>query len=700
MTGRLILVAAASLALSGVPGLFLSRRSMVGQHVATFLSVAGAIIGLASAILASATSDPIDLSLPWSMPWGAGASAFALKIDGLSVIFLLPVFWMAGLGSIFGEGYWRQKDHTANARKLRLFYGLLPASMALVIIAADSIVFLFAWEVMTLSAFFLVTTEDEDTHVRRAGWIYWVAAHVGLLFAFTLFALLRYMTGSFALQPVDAGSIGLGAATCVFFLALIGFGLKAGIMPLHVWLPAAHANAPSHVSAFLSGVLLKVGVYGLVRICSLLPHPPISWGVLLLVLGAISSVVGVAFALAQHDLKRLLAYHSIENIGIIVMGFGLAMIGRSMHRPEWVALGLAGALLHVWNHALFKSLLFFGAGSVVHALGTREIDRMGGLARQMPHTALLFTIGAVAICGLPPLNGFVSELLVYLGLFHTLGIGAEGPSSLAGAALAVPVLAITGALALACFVKVIGAVFLGQPRRAVPAHVHESPMSMLTPMIVLAACCVGLGIAPGLAAPLLQRAIQAWTGPTAEGAPALASLAPLGWITAANASLLVLSIGGLVITVGLARRAAIRPASGMRRAGTWDCGFAMTAADAPRIQYTASSFAQLLVGLMKFLLRPREHRPRLHIQFPHRRVDKAGGVGASGGVGFKSHVDDLVLDGWILPALRTIETWCMRLRVLQYGRVQLYVLYVLLALIVMLLATFPVYDLLLQLLSR
>jgi formate hydrogenlyase subunit 3/multisubunit Na+/H+ antiporter MnhD subunit len=673
MADRLVVIAAGLLALSGVPGLLISRRSMTGQGIAAVLAVAGAVVGLAGALLAPAAG---DMTISAAMPGPIPGLAFALRIDGLAAIFLLPIFLMAGLGSVYGMGYWRQADHPSNGRKLRLFYGLLAASQVLVVIAHDGILFLIAWEIMALSTFFLVTTEDDAASSRRAGWVYLVATHVGTLCLFLMFAILRKHTGSFALEPLAGSSIGIGASTCLFALALGGFGVKAGIMPLHVWLPAAHAISPSHVSAMLSGVVLKIGVYGLFRMCALLPQPPVSWGAALLVMGAISSVVGVAFALAQHDLKRLLAYHSIENIGIIVMGLGLAMIGRSLHRPEWIVLGLAGALLHTWNHALFKSLLFLAAGSVIHAVGTRDIDRMGGLARRMPATALLFTIGAVAICGLPPLNGFVSELLVYLGLFGTVGIGDD--ESLIGPALAAPVLAGTGALAVACFVKVVGAVFLGQPRLNSAGQAHESPASMLGPMALLAALCAGLGLAPFLAAPMLQNAIEAWTGSASAVLPRLTSLAPLTWMSMTNAGLIVLAAAIYMVILGLIRH---RPRPS---AVTWDCGFA---APTPKMQYTASSLAQSLVGLLAFLLRPREHRPHLHGHFPHH-------------VGFRSHVDDVVLDRWVLPALRLIERWFGWLRVLQYGRVQLYVFYVLVTLIVMLLATFPVYDLLLQLLSR
>src|SRR5262249_7376243 len=317
--------------------------------------------------------------------------------------------------------------------------------------------------------------------------------------------VLRAVSGSFALNPLDPDHLSPGLTTAIFVLALIGFGLKAGIMPLHVWLPSAHANAPSHVSAIMSGVLIKMGIYGLVRVTSLLPTPPLEWGTGVLGLGVVSGVLGVAYAVGQHDLKRLLAYHSIENIGIIVMGLGLAMIGRSLGRADWVLLGLSGGLLHVWNHALFKALLFLSAGSVIHATHTREIDRFGGLAKNMPRTAIFFLIGAVAICGLPPLNGFVSEFLIYLGLFSTLGNGNGW--SFAAVAFAAPALALIGALAVACFVKVYGTVFLGTARTEQADHVRESPPNMICPMAVLAACCFFIGMAPLVLTPILNAAV-------------------------------------------------------------------------------------------------------------------------------------------------------------------------------------------------
>jgi hydrogenase-4 component B len=435
----------------------------------------------------------------------------------------------------------------------------------------------------------------------------------------------------------------------------VGFGMKAGAMPLHSWLPAAHSSAPSHVSAVMSGVVLKMGIYGLVRTCGLFDSPPVGWGITLLAIGAVSAFFGVAFALGQHDLKRLLAYHSIENIGIILLGLGLAMVGRSLGRSDWVMLGLAGCLLHVWNHALFKSLLFFGAGSVVHATGTRDVERTGGLARRMPLTAGLFLLGSIAICGLPPLNGFVSELFVYLGLVRAAVTPGE-----AWAALPVPVLAATGALAVACFVKVFGVVFLGVPRSDAARDAHESPPLMLAPMAVLAAGCVVLGFAPGLAAPALERATAVWMRqPPADWS--LRGLAPLGSVSLAAVVLLaaVALLGAALIPVS--RRARRRQPS----LPTWDCGYA---AGSPRLQYTASSFAEIITSRLAWALRPKVHRPRIDQIFPAPSR-------------FSSHVDDAVLDGLLLPVARQALRLSASFRALPQGQLQRYILYILAVLV-------------------
>lgn len=660
---QFIFVAGCILAFSGVPGLFLNWRSSRAQRVATTLAVSGAVLGLTGSgwILADGTGKGVLLG--WPIP----GSELALNVDPLSAFFLIPVFLLSGLGSIYGMVYWKQSRHPRNGQRLLFFYGLLPASMTLIVAAQNSIHFLIGWEVMALSAFFLIVTEDEKPAVRQAGWLYLMATRMGTLCLFAMFALLRKTTGSFALRPLGENEIGVGLMTAVFLLALLGFGLKAGIMPLHVWLPTAHGNAPSHVSAFLSGVLIKIGVYGLVRIFTFLPHPPVSWGGLLLLLGTVSGVFGVVFAIGQHNIKRLLAYHSIENIGIIIMGLGLAMLGKSLGRTDWIVLGLGGCLLHVWNHCLFKSLLFFSAGSVIHSVHTSEIDRMGGLAKTMPQTAMLFFIGAAAICGLPPLNGFFSELLVYLGLIRTIGI-ADGPSWPV-AVLAAPFLAMIGALAVACFVKVFGAVFLGTARSPVPTRSQESPPAMIAPAAVLAGFCALIGMAPALVAPVLGRATEVWSPGSLEASGGLASLAPLFWVSIMGAALALAAAISYTLLAGRIRRAA--------SAGTWDCGYiALT----PRIQYTGSSTAQMLVDFFRWALRPQMHRPHIDGLFPRTGH-------------FESHVEDTVLNRMVVPAFRTGERCLAWFRVIQQGRVQQYVLYILLTVTALLLLLVPFQEL-------
>ena len=375
----------------------------------------------------------------------------------------------------------------------------------------------------------------------------------------------------------------------------------------------------------------------------------------MLIVGSIAAFFGVLFALSQHDLKRLLAFHSIENIGIILLGLGLAMAGRSTGRAGWVLLGLGGCLFHVWNHALFKSLLFLGAGSVVHATGSRDIEGMGGLARRMPATSALFLVGAIAICGLPPFNGFVSELLIYLGLTRA----AIAPGA-AWAALPAPVLAATGALAVACFVKVIGVVFLGTPRSAAAGAAHEASRGMLVPMVVLAGGCAVLGVAPSLVTPALERAVTVWTGSPLTGQP-LAALVPFGWVSG-----LAVVLVGLTGVLFLALRPVCRRARDRQPAlPTWDCGYA---AASPRVQYTGSSFAELITSRFTWALRPHERRPVIEGYFP---------AAAS----FHSHVDDTVLDCLVRPAGRFSLAATAWFRALPGGQLQRYIAYVLAVLV-------------------
>ncbi|NNM84144.1 MAG: hydrogenase [Phycisphaerales bacterium] len=656
MVMDLIVLATLLAAGSGVPGLLMSRRSSVGEWIAVGLIVTAALMGFGAIgyQLAFATA-PAGLSEPWSLPWGR----FAIGLNAIGMVFLTPILCIASLGAIYGLAYWPQAFHRRNGRKLRLCWGLLTAAMMMIVVARDAVLFLMAWEVMGLATFFLISTKDDDVGATDSGWIYLVAAHVSVLALMGMFALLRVATGSFALWSVLPTSSSSVLATGIFILGVLGFGLKAGFMPLHVWLPGAHANAPSHVSAFLSGVGLAMGVFGVVMVSAQWATPPIWWGGLLVVLGAGTSLGGIIFAMAQSDYKRLLAYSSVENIGIVLMGIGLAVVGRAVGQPLWILLGLGGALLHILNHSLFKPLLFFGAGNVLHATGTREIQMLGGIAHRMPRTAGLMAIGSAAICGLPPLNGFISEWMIYLGLFNCAVVPAG--LRLTWLTLAAPALAVAGALALAAFVKLFGMTFLGLPRSLHAAEAHEAGILAIAPMWVLAFGCVVLGLAPVLVLGLLERAIARWDAAAFVQRPSLAAVEPLQKMS--------LILGGLAaaLLLGVWLVYRIRPRMAVVNA-TWGCGYG---APTSRMQYSGGSFVRMLTDAYRAILWPRRSGANVIGFAPEA---------ASASVEFP----DTVLDRGLLPGLRMVGWLAGRARPLQSQAVGRYLLYVLVALVVLL----------------
>ena len=651
---------------SGLPALAWGRLAKSGENLSVALLLTGVALGLASALAGAWQSPAPVLAAAWPLPGGS----FLVELDGLAALFLLPGLLILGMGGIYGLGYFSQARHGVAAGRLRLFYGILGASIVLLPVSRNGLLFLMAWEVMAIASFFLILTEQNKEEARRAAYVYLAATHTGTLALFAMFILLAGPGGSFDFPQAASLDGATFQAGAIFLLALFGFGLKAGVIPLHIWLPVAHAAAPSHVSALMSGVVIKMGIYGLVRVAGFYTGPPAWWGGSILVLGVVSAIMGVVFALAQHDIKRLLAYHSVENIGIILIGLGCALLGKTFHSPALVVLGLAGALLHVVNHGLFKSLLFLGAGSVIQATGTREIDRYGGLLRVMPRTAFFFLGGAVAICGLPPLNGFVSEWFIYLGLLHSQAEGTAFPLSLT--ILAAPALAMTGALAVACFVKVFGVTFLGTARRQFSPPAREAPASMLLPMAGLFSCCLIIGLAPWTIVPLLQRAVGAWLGTglaslSLTGSPEsllIGSLAPVYWLSLCAFLLLALLAG-----VFLRQRSFPEPGR-EKRPATWGCGYREGTA---RMQYTAVSFAEMLVGLFHWGL----------------WSDIAGGRA----IGFfpaaatlVAHTPDLILDRLLHPVCRALSRYAFAVRAfLHQGWIGVYLLYTALTLCLLLL---------------
>ncbi|HEU4729887.1 MAG TPA: proton-conducting transporter membrane subunit, partial [Kofleriaceae bacterium] len=486
-------------------------------------------------------------------------------------------------------------------------FNLLLAAMLLVLLARDAVVLLIAWEVMTVASYLLVSYDHHAPAVRRAGWVFLIAGHLGVACLLALFVLLGQLAGSLGFSELAARPLDGSAATIAAVLALLGFGVKAGIVPLHVWLPEAHAAAPSHVSAAMSAVMIKLGLYGILRTLGFLA-PAGWWGPVLAGLGAVSALVGIALALYQRDLKRALAYSSIENVGIILLGLGVGLWAAQAQRPEIAALALSGALLHIWNHAAMKSLLFLGAGSLLHGAGTRDLEAMGGLMRRMPRTGALVMLGAVAIAGLPPLAGFSSEWLVYRGLVA----GGLAPQLAGNQVLwfivALIALATVGVLAVLCFVRITGIALLGQPRGDDAAHAHESSAGMVAPMAVLAVVIVAMPfVAPRLVG-LLGPAIAQLARAAPSTAPASAVLAPIAWL--GLALWLAFAAGMLVL-----RRLASRAGAPARQDDTWGCGYA---APTPRMQYTSGSFAESMLQLLPRALRARIVVRREASPFPAR----------------------------------------------------------------------------------
>lgn len=636
---------------------FLACSGFFSVRAGRLVALAGSLSGLTAVVIAFSAAAPLAFEAAWQIP----GARFAVAIDQLAAAFLLPVFIVPMLGTFYAGAY-VPRAHPS-ARRTRIFYGLLAASMGLVVGAADAVLLLVAWEVMALSAFMLILLDDHDPQVRKASWVYLLATHLGSLCLLAGFVMLGLHSGTFALKPVQ----GLDKHTLEVsgFLLLAGFGMKAGMMPLHFWLPSAHANAPSHVSAVLSGVMLKMGIYGLLRTAWMLKDLPPSAGLLLLGLGAVGAVLGAAMAVLQSDIKRLLAYSSVDNMGIVVMALGLAVFGRATGRDDLLALGLAGAVLHVWNHALFKPALFFCAGAVIHATHTRSMDRLGGLARVMPSTARVTFICALALAGLPPLNGFMSEFLIYLGFFRS-SAGNFWPS------LAAPALAMTGALSVVAMLKLYGTVFLGNPRQPLtvsslasggrpagqpPLKAHDPSRAMTLPSVLLALGCLLMVPATALLLGVMGKLVDQFAcHPVAN----MASFVPLSALGVVLSAMLV--IGALGILWQKAQARAQAPAE------TWGCGYA---APGPRIQYTATSLSEILSqGLARLLLPPRNFL-QIRSIFPRSKA-------------YASRVREPLLDRVLLPLFGQIKGLLPWFRWTQQGVVQNYILYILMAVLLLL----------------
>ncbi len=583
-------------------------------YMASFVVCATAFTVALTHLIGKATSAS-TLVLPLGLPW-LGAN---FRLDMLSALFLVVVNLGGAAASLYGLGYGRHE--TAPARVLPFFPAFL-AAMNLVVLADDAYTFLLSWEFMSLSSWALVMSHHREQDNTRAGYIYLVMASFGTLALLLAFGLLASPSGDYGFAMIRAGTPAPWISGLVLGLILLGAGSKAGLVPLHVWLPLAHPAAPSHVSALMSGVMTKVAVYGFIRIVfDLLGPPAWWWSTVVLTLGGATAVLGVLYALMQHDLKRLLAYHTVENIGIIFIGLGLALAFEANGLAAAAALALTAALFHVFNHALFKSLLFFGAGAVLTATGERDMERLGGLIHRMPLTAFAFLAGSVAISALPPLNGFVSEWLT----FQAILISPELPQW--GLRLLVPavgaMLALSAALAAACFVKAFGITFLGRCRSPAAERAQEVDRFSLATMFAFVALCLLAGIFPGFIIDAMAPVTQALVGARmpAQAAVPWLSIVPIAEARSSYNGLLVFLF--IVSSATFAAVAIHRLASRkVRRAPAWDCGFPDPN---PATQYTAGSFAQPIrrvFGPQVFLAReqvsmppPGDTRPaRLRVQ--------------------------------------------------------------------------------------
>ena len=643
----------------GSAGMFAPRGSRL---VARVLFPAGAIICLAVAALAAFFLLSGQAPQTTILPLGLPDLPFHLRLDALSAFFLL-LLGVAGAGiSIFSAGYFRVGEGTSPGL-LGLQYHVFLASMAMVMLADDAYLFMVAWETMALSSYFLVTSQHRIPEIRRAGFLYLLMAHVGALCILLCFGVLQGGSWQFTFDAMRHATLTPFLATTAFLLALLGFGAKAGLVPLHVWLPEAHPAAPSPVSAMMSGIMLKTAIYGILRISFDLLHVRFwQWGVLVLALGLFSAIYGAIFAAVQSDMKRLLAYSSIENIGIIFTGIGLSILFETCHLHLFAALALCAALVHSLNHSLFKSLLFLTTGSVLHATGQRNLGKLGGLIRRMPWVATIALIGTLAIAGLPPLNGFVSEWLLLQSFLLTPQIPHAFVNMFVP--LGAAVLALTAALAAYVMVKFYGVVFLGQPREASLADAHDASWLERIGLLWLALGCIAIGVVPQLALRPAAGVTGMLLGATIHPAGSLWFIAPIDSRQASFSGVILLA--GIIGVVGITFLLVRLLAHGrMRRVPAWDCGYPHQTA---RMQDTAEGFGQPIRHMFGAFFRMERELPTPTDNPPIYRM----------------RIEDRIWRALYLPIARATQKIADMVSIMQSGSLSIYLLCSFLTLIVLL----------------
>lgn len=652
----------------GVASLLLTRQETLAIRLAGFAAMLGGILGLCSAIKMLSTG--VTLHFHTAGPFAF--AAFVVRMDSLAAFMVLVISLLVTLCGLYSLAYVREYLGKG-AAAMGFFMNLFVASMVGLVVMDNAFWFIVLFEMMSLASWFLVIADQDDESIH-AGLLYFFIAHAGSVLIMVAFFLMWRQSGSLDFDSFRQLQLSRGLASAVFLLAFFGFGAKAGMLPLHSWLPRAHPAAPSHASALMSGVMVKIGIFGIIKVgIDLLGHSgtPLWWGIVVLGFGAVSSVLGVLYALAEHDIKRLLAWHTVENIGIILMGVGVGMAGIALHQPAIAAVGLLGALFHLLNHALFKGLLFLGAGAIIFRLHTRDMEKMGALAKRMPWTAGAFLVGCLAISAMPPLNGFISEWYTYQSLFSLTRLD-DVVLRLAGPT-AIVMLAITGALAAMCFVKVYGISFCGNARSEKAQQAREVPWPMVVAMSLMALLCVLLGVFAPIAAPHITQIALSLTSQSALTVAQGSTLVP------GDAAQAVLSPGLIFILLIILP---LLPASlwylcrhsrgAFRRQGdAWACGYAWEKGMAP----SAGSFTQPLRVMFSPLY---QWRKQLDPARPLRES-------LEGMTRAARRVEPVWDDNVIRPVVRAAQRIAGIVQHLQSGDFRLYCLYVIAALAVLLL---------------
>lgn len=647
------------------------KNKNLSNSIACYGATIASVFGIIAALNVIISHNSIIFFLPQFVPY----LDIKFLVDNLAAYFILIISTVTLAVSIYAIDYAKEYFEKYNIGILGFLYNIFALSLVLVVSASNVFWFLIVWEIMSISSYFLVIYEYGKEENQKAGFLYLVMTHIGAAFIALALLILSKYTGSLDFSAFGAAGANLPIMikNSVFLLAFIGFGSKAGIVPLHIWLPSAHPAAPSHVSALMSGVMLKIAIYGLVRVIfSFMGAPELWWGILVIIVASASAILGVLYALMEHDLKRLLAFHSVENIGIILIGIGSAMIFLSLGFSSLAAIALIGGLFHVFNHALFKSLLFLGAGSVIKSVHTGNMEKMGGLIKLMPATAIFFLVGAISISALPPFNGFVSEWIIFQSLFANIFISGFALKILFTAIIAI--LALTSALAAACFVKAFGITFLAKARSEQAEKARETSQKMSLGMGILAAFCIAFGIYPypllSILGEISQSLIPASAAfPTSQNffitpfQNGFSSFSPL-WI-------FVLALG--MILLAYFTEKILNGKKQTRLYNTWDCGGNLN----PRMQYTAAAFSKPIQMIFKNIYRPFEKTEINYYNDDVKYFPKE--------MKYESEFIE-VYDRYLYsPIVKTILRASKKFNWIQFGNVNMYLLYIFLTLVVLLL---------------